>query len=112
MNFTLYQFDYAEQNVREQYRSDSVIFCNIVNTYGLKIDTVLRDQVLARVEKLDRAVYTGFVMPKLEPVKNNKGEIVDVKISYPLDLGKQMLEYSAFTKKEKEKALHVLGIQQ
>jgi len=84
----------------------------LVDTYGLKIDTALRDQVLARVEKLDRAVYTGFVMPKLEPVKNNKGEIVDVKISYPLDFGKQMLEYSAFTKKEKEKALQVLRLKQ
>lgn len=76
----------------------------LIDTYGFKIDTALRDQVLARMEKLDRAVYTGFVMPKLDPVKNKKGEITDVKISYPLDLGKQMLEYSAFTKKEKEKA--------
>ncbi|MBI2429648.1 MAG: peptidase M49 [Ignavibacteriales bacterium] len=76
----------------------------LIDTYGLKIDTALRDQVLVRMEKLDRAVYTGFVMPKLEPVKNKNGEISDVKISYPLDLGKQMLEYSSFTKKEKERA--------
>lgn len=81
----------------------------LVDTYGLKIDTSLRDQVLARMEKLDRAVYTGFVMPKLELVKNTKGEITDVKVSYPLDLGKQMLEYSAFTKREKERAMNVLS---
>lgn len=81
----------------------------MIDTYGLKIDTTLRDQVLARMEKLDRAVYTGFVMPKLEPVKDKKGNITDVKISYPLDLGKQMLEYSAFTKREKEKAAKVLS---
>ena len=43
-------------------------------------------------------------MPKLEPVKDAKGNITDVKISYPLDLGKQMLEYSAFTKEEKKRA--------
>ncbi len=43
-------------------------------------------------------------MPKLEPVKDTKGKIIDVNISYPLDLGKQMLEYSAFTKEEKRKA--------
>jgi dipeptidyl-peptidase-3 len=81
----------------------------LVDTYGLKIDTTLRDQVLARMEKLDRAVYTGFVMPKVEPVKDKQGTITDVKITYPLDLGKQMLEYSAFTKKEKEQAMNVLN---
>lgn len=70
---------------------------NLIDTYGLKIDTALRDEVLERMEKLDRAVYTGFVMPKLEPEKDSKGTITDIKISYPLDLAKQMLEYSAFT---------------
>ncbi|MFA6542114.1 MAG: peptidase M49 [Bacteroidota bacterium] len=76
----------------------------LVDTYGLKIDTALRDQVLARMEKLDRAVYTGFVMPELEPVKDAHGTITDIAVSYPLDLAKQMLEYSAFTKEEKSKA--------
>lgn len=81
---------------------------NLIDTYGLKIDTALRDEVLTRMEKLDRAVYTGFVMPKLEPVKDAQGAITDIKISYPLDLGKQMLEYSAFTKEEKRRAAEQL----
>lgn len=80
----------------------------LIDTYGFKIDTALRDEVLARMEKLDRAVYTGFVMPKLEPVKDAKGKITDVTIEYGLDLGKQMLEYSSFTKEEKAKARKVL----
>lgn len=83
----------------------------LIDTYGFKIDTALRDEVLARMEKLDRAVYTGFVMPKLQPVKDAKGKITDVTIEYPLDLGKQMLEYSSFTKEEKAKAAKVLGLQ-
>jgi hypothetical protein len=37
-------------------------------------------------------------MPKLEPVTNASGEITDVAISYPLDLTRQMLEYSAATR--------------
>jgi dipeptidyl-peptidase-3 len=81
----------------------------LIDTYGFKIDTALRDEVLARMEKLDRAVYTGFVMPKLEPVKDKKGNITDVNIAYPLDLGKQMLEYSGFTKQEKANARTVLN---
>ncbi|MDD8019050.1 MAG: peptidase M49 [Bacteroidota bacterium] len=80
----------------------------LVDAYGLKIDTALRDEVLARMEKLDRAVYTGFVMPKLEPVNDAQGAITDVNVTYPLDLAKQMLEYSAFVKAEKEKARKVL----
>jgi dipeptidyl-peptidase III len=42
--------------------------------------------------------YTGFVMPRLEPVKNASGEITEVKISYPMDLSSQMLEYAAATR--------------
>jgi dipeptidyl-peptidase-3 len=80
----------------------------LIDTYGFKIDTALRDEVLARMEKLDRAVYTGFVMPKLEPVKDAKGKITDIKIAYPMDLGKQMLEYSAFTRMEKTNAKKIL----
>ncbi len=80
----------------------------LIDAYGFKIDTALRDEVLARMEKLDRAVYTGFIMPKLEPIKDTKGNISDVKILYPLDLAKQMLEYSAFTKEEKEKAKKII----
>ncbi len=80
----------------------------LIDTYGFKIDTTLRDEVLQRMEKLDRAVYTGFVMPKLEPVSNAQGTITDVTVAYPLDLAEQMLEYSAFTKSEKENAKKIL----
>lgn len=73
----------------------------LIDTYGLKVDTKLRDEVQERVKKLDVAAYTGFVMPKLEPVMDPEGKIVDVKVQYPLDLAKQMLEYSAFTRNEK-----------
>ena len=81
----------------------------LIDTYGYKIDTTLRDQVLARMEKLDRAVYTGFVMPKLEPITDSKGAITDIAVTYPLDLTKQMLEYSAFTRQEKQRASKTLS---
>ena len=81
---------------------------SLIDTYGFKIDTALRDEVLTRMEKLDRAVYVGFVMPQLEPVKDAKGSITDVKIAYPLDLAKQMLGYSKFTSEEKAKARKIL----
>jgi dipeptidyl-peptidase-3 len=77
---------------------------NLIDTYGLKFDPALRDEVLERIKHLDVASYNGFVMPEYEPVTDASGTITDVKVSYPLDLMKQMLSYSAFTKKAKEQA--------
>jgi len=67
----------------------------LFETYGIHFDPKLRDEVLARVNKLKLPAYTGFVMPRLEPVRDASGQITDVTISYPQDLTKQMLEYSA-----------------
>ncbi len=66
----------------------------LVETYAVHFDPALRDEVVARVATLDMPSYTGFVQPKLEPVRGTNGEIVDVEISYPLDLERQMLEWS------------------
>jgi dipeptidyl-peptidase III len=66
----------------------------LFDTYGVHFDAKLRDEVVARVDHLKMPSYTGFVQPRLEPVKSNDGRITDVKISYPLDLTTQMLEYS------------------
>lgn len=67
----------------------------LFETYGVHFDPALRDEVVARVDRLGMPSYTGFVMPRLEPVRDDRGEIVDVAISYPCDLTAQMLEYSA-----------------
>jgi len=57
-------------------------------------DPKLRDEVVERVDRLKMPSYTGFVQPRLEAVRDAQGDIVDVLISYPLDLTTQMLEYS------------------
>ena len=67
--------------------------------YGVHFDPKLRDEVVARVDHLKLPSYTGFVMPKLEVVRDGAaGAITDVKISYPQDLTTQMLEYAAATR--------------
>ncbi|MBI2833875.1 MAG: peptidase M49 [Acidobacteria bacterium] len=66
----------------------------LFETYGIHFDPKLRDEVVARVDKLNLASYTGFVQPRLEPVTGADGKITDVMISYPLDLTRQMLEFS------------------
>jgi dipeptidyl-peptidase-3 len=70
----------------------------LFETYGVHVDPALRDEVVRRVDRLSLPSYTGFVMPRLEPVVDADGRIADVCISYPRDLRAQMLEYSAFTR--------------
>jgi dipeptidyl-peptidase III len=71
---------------------------DLIETYGVHFDPALRDEIVARVEHLDLPSYTGFVMPRLDPVRGMHGEWIDVAISYPCDLAAQMLEYSARTR--------------
>ena len=66
----------------------------LFETHGIHFDPALRDEIVARVDAIGLPSYSGFVQPKLEPVRNDAGEIVDVEISYPRDLTAQMLEYS------------------
>src|SRR5688572_26957491 len=66
----------------------------LFEVHGVHFDATLRDQIVARVEKLNLPSYSGFVMPKLTPVTAADGSITDVTISYPQDLTTQMLEYS------------------
>jgi dipeptidyl-peptidase-3 len=66
----------------------------LFDTYGVHFDPALRDEVVARVERLNMPSYTGFVQPKLTPRRDHDGRILDVEISYPQDLTRQMLEYS------------------
>jgi dipeptidyl-peptidase-3 len=51
----------------------------LVETYGVKVDRAMHEQVLERVEPLNIAPYKGFIQPRLVAVENN-GEIIDVKI--------------------------------
>ncbi len=70
----------------------------LFETYGVHFDPALRDEVVARVDRLQLPSYTGFVMPRLDAIVGRSGEISDVAISYPQDLTAQMLEYSAATR--------------
>jgi dipeptidyl-peptidase-3 len=66
----------------------------LFDTYGVHFDPALRDEIVERVDRLHMPSYTGFVQPRLEAVRDGHDAIIDVRISYPLDLAAQMLEYS------------------
>src|SRR3546814_35912 len=65
---------------------------NLVETYGVKVNRELHDEVLARYAKLNLKPYKGFVQPRLIAIEEN-GEIIDVKLEYVNDFYGQMLEY-------------------
>jgi dipeptidyl-peptidase-3 len=66
----------------------------LFETHGIHFEASLRDEIVTRVDSLKLPSYSGFVMPTLTPVTGSDGTISDVKISYPMDLTKQMLEYA------------------
>jgi dipeptidyl-peptidase-3 len=70
----------------------------LFEAHGVHFDAKLRDEVVSRVDRLQLPSYTGFVMPKLDPVRNAAGEVTDVTVSYPQDLTRQMLDYSSATR--------------
>ena len=65
---------------------------NLVETYGVKVDQQLVNEVRSRFGKLNIAPYMGFIQARLVPEKN--GDIItDVKVEYPENFLDQMLEY-------------------
>jgi len=64
----------------------------LVENYAVKVDPKMHQEVLTRYAKLHVAPYGGFVNPKLTLIQK-EGKIIDVKVEYPGDYTKQMLEY-------------------
>jgi dipeptidyl-peptidase-3 len=64
----------------------------LVETYGVKVDQAIHQEVLDRAAPYNIAAYAGFVHPRYIPVEEN-GEIVDVTVEYQDDFVGQMLDY-------------------
>lgn len=67
---------------------------NLIETYGVKIDQDLHEEILKRNEKFNSAPYSGFINPVLVPVYNSDNEIVDINVTQPKDFASQMIEYA------------------
>ena len=67
---------------------------NLIETYAVKVNQPLHKEVLERYEELNLSPYRGFVNPVYTLVKNDDGEVIDVKISYDESYVDQHLRYS------------------
>ena len=64
----------------------------LVETYGVKVDPAIHEEVLERVAPLNIAPYSGFIQPRLVAVEED-GEITDVKVEYPRNYTDQMVGF-------------------
>lgn len=65
---------------------------SLIETYGIKVDSVLHREVLERYKTLNIKPYKGFIQPRLIAVLDGD-KITDVKMEYPTNFFEQMMEY-------------------
>ena len=63
----------------------------MIETYGVKVDREMHEEVLARIEPMDIPAYRGFIQPRITAIEED-GEIVDVKIEQAGGYVEWMLE--------------------
>lgn len=67
----------------------------LIDKYGVHFDPAVRDQVVARYQKLDLPTYWAGINPEIKANFDAQGKVSKVEISYPRDVVKQQLGYSA-----------------
>jgi len=68
---------------------------DLVEKYAVKVDPAIHKELLDRYARLDIAPYKGFINPVYEAVRDNDGNITDVKISFNEEYLPQMFRYSS-----------------
>ena len=66
----------------------------LVETYAVKVDPKIHQEVLDRYATLNIAPYKGFVNPVYSLVYDGEGNIIDVAVDYSEDYHTQHLRYS------------------
>lgn len=68
---------------------------DLVETYAVKVDPILHEEILGRYAKLNLAPYKGFVNPVYTPIYDEAGNITDVQVDYTEGYVEQHLRYSS-----------------
>jgi dipeptidyl-peptidase-3 len=61
-----------------------------VDRFGLRFDPRLRDEVLARMQRMRIPWRVAYLPPILEPVRDPSGEIADIRVRPARDLDEVM----------------------
>lgn len=68
---------------------------NMVETYGVKLNQELHQEIKSRYDKLNIAPYKGFLNPILKEVKDDDGNVIDISVDLTESYVDQMMRYSA-----------------
>ena len=90
--------DLLSQLMRIKGEGDYNAIKTLIDTYGTKIDTALRDEVIARCDAINYPSFYAFNFPYLEAVRNPNGDIVDVLVTLPESFMEQQLRFSRMFK--------------
>ena len=66
----------------------------MVETYAIKVDKAVNQQIVDRYAKLNLKPYKGFINPVYTPIYDKKGNFIDLKIDYTEGYAEQHLRYS------------------
>ena len=66
----------------------------LVEEYGVRVNPSLHAEVLERYKHLNIAPYKGFLNPRMVPVTDENGEIMDIRLDYSETYSEQMMRYS------------------
>lgn len=66
----------------------------LITRYAITFNKAWRDQAISRADKIGLPEYFAFAMPDYAPIRNKKGEIIDVSVGYGGGFKAQMLKYS------------------
>ena len=81
--------------MRIKAEDDYAAIKSLVDRYAVRLDAKLRDQVVARYQKLDLPRYWCGINSLLTPSFDAAGKLAAVKLSYPRDYVKLQLGYAA-----------------
>jgi dipeptidyl-peptidase-3 len=65
----------------------------LIDTYAVRLDPKLRDQVVARYKQLNLPVYWAGINPELTATFDARGNVTGVTMTYPRDAVRQYLSY-------------------
>ncbi|MFH1452951.1 MAG: hypothetical protein ABIH00_03085 [Armatimonadota bacterium] len=77
----------------------------MMNRYGVKVNTDWQKQVNERYVKLDLPMYRALVYPQYGLVEDDSGEVIDVAVEYNEGLTAQQLRLSGYSEEEIYNAL-------
>lgn len=66
----------------------------LVESYGIKVNQELHEEVLSRYAKLNLAPYKGFINLQMKEITNEQGQVINIKLDDSEGYVQQMLRYS------------------